>query len=31
MSSTQYTKAACGFPVLPNGPNGRVWAVQDFR
>lgn len=28
MSSTQYTKVACGFYVLPNG---KVWAVQDFK
>jgi hypothetical protein len=27
MSSTQYTKASCGFYTLPNGD---VWAVQDF-
>lgn len=28
MSSTSYTKVACGFVTLPNG---RVWAVQDFQ
>jgi hypothetical protein len=28
MSSTKYTKVACGFYTLPDG---RVWAVQDFR
>jgi len=28
MSSQQYTQAACGFHVLPNG---AVWATQDFR
>jgi hypothetical protein len=28
MSNPSYTKVACGFAVLPNG---RVWAVQDFR
>lgn len=28
MSSTSYTKVACGFHVLPNGD---VWAVQDFK
>ncbi|MGK4004538.1 CAP domain-containing protein [Sorangium sp. So ce1036] len=28
MSSTSYTKVACGFHTLPDG---RVWAVQNFR
>ena len=28
MSSTQYTKVACGFTVLGNG---KVWATQDFK
>lgn len=28
MSSTKYTKVACGFFTLPNGD---VWAVQNFR
>ena len=28
MSSTQYTKVACGFYTMPNGD---VWAVQDFQ
>jgi hypothetical protein len=28
MSSTQYTKVACGFHVLPDG---SVWAAQDFQ
>ncbi|MCC6848968.1 MAG: CAP domain-containing protein [Deltaproteobacteria bacterium] len=28
MTNPSYTKVACGFAVLPNG---RVWAVQDFR
>ena len=28
MSSTQYTKVACGFYTLPDG---SVWAVQDFH
>lgn len=28
MANPGYTKVACGFAVLPNG---RVWAVQDFR
>lgn len=28
MASTQYTKVACGFAVMPNG---SVWAVQDFQ
>jgi cysteine-rich secretory family protein len=28
MSSTQYTKVACGFHVLANG---KVWATQDFK
>ena len=28
MSSTQYTKVACGFYTLQDG---SVWAVQDFR
>ncbi len=28
MANPSYTKVACGFAVLPNG---RVWAVQDFR
>jgi hypothetical protein len=28
MSSTKYTKVACGFYTLPNG---KVWSVQDFR
>jgi hypothetical protein len=28
MSSTQYSRAACGFYVTPGG---KVWAVQDFR
>ena len=28
MSSTTYTRAACGFYVTPDG---RVWTVQDFR
>lgn len=28
MSSTSYTKVACGFYVTPQG---RVWTVQDFR
>lgn len=28
MSSTQYTKVACGFHVLANG---KVWATQDFQ
>ena len=28
MSSTSYTKVACGFYVTPGG---RVWSVQDFR
>lgn len=28
MSSTQYTKVACGFHVLPGG---NVWATQDFQ
>jgi hypothetical protein len=28
MSSTKYTKVACGFYVLPNG---KVWATQDFH
>ena len=27
MSSTQYTKVACGFYTAPNG---RVWAIQNF-
>jgi hypothetical protein len=28
MSSTQYTRVACGFYVTPNG---SVWAIQDFQ
>lgn len=28
MSSTQYSKVACGFSTLPDG---SVWAVQDFQ
>jgi hypothetical protein len=28
MSSTQYTKVACGAYMLPDG---KVWAVQDFQ
>ena len=28
MSSTQYTRVACGFYVTPDG---HVWTVQDFR
>lgn len=28
MSSTKYTKVACGFYTLPSG---KVWSVQDFR
>ena len=28
MANEGYTKVACGFHVLPDG---RVWAVQDFR
>lgn len=28
MANPGYTKVACGFAVLPNG---RVWAIQDFR
>jgi hypothetical protein len=28
MSSTSYTKVACGFHVLPGG---SVWATQDFQ
>ncbi len=28
MSSTKYTKVACGFTTLPDG---KVWAVQDFK
>jgi hypothetical protein len=28
MSSTSYTKVACGFHVLANG---KVWATQDFK
>ena len=28
MSSTKYTKVACGFYVTPNG---EVWSVQDFK
>ncbi len=28
MANPGYTKVACGFAVLPNG---RVWALQDFR
>jgi hypothetical protein len=28
MTSTTYTRVACGFSVLPNG---AVWAAQDFR
>jgi hypothetical protein len=28
MSSTMYTKVACGFHLLPDG---NVWAVQDFQ
>ena len=28
MSSTQYSKVACGFHVLPDG---SVWATQDFQ
>jgi len=28
MSSTSYTKVACGFVTLPNG---SVWAVQNFK
>ena len=28
MSSTQYTKVACGFTTLSDG---SVWAVQDFQ
>jgi len=28
MSSKSYTKVACGFYTMPNG---KVWAVQDFR
>lgn len=28
MSSSKYTKVACGFSVMQNG---SVWAVQDFR
>lgn len=28
MSSTSYTKVACGFYTLPSGD---VWAAQDFR
>jgi hypothetical protein len=28
MSSTSYTKVACGFTVTPQG---TVWAVQDFK
>jgi hypothetical protein len=28
MSSTQYTRVACGFHVLADG---SVWATQDFQ
>lgn len=28
MSSTQYTKVACGFTTTPNG---SIWAAQDFQ
>jgi hypothetical protein len=28
MSSTQYTKASCGYYVMPDG---SVWATQDFQ
>jgi hypothetical protein len=28
MSSTRYTRVACGFHVTPTG---RVWTVQDFK
>ena len=28
MSSTRYTRAACGFATAANG---RIWAAQDFR
>jgi hypothetical protein len=28
MSSTQYTRVACGFATAANG---RIWAAQDFR
>jgi hypothetical protein len=28
MSSSVFTKVACGFYVLPNG---NVWATQDFQ
>lgn len=28
MTSTEYTKVACGFYTLPDG---TVWAVQDFQ
>jgi hypothetical protein len=28
MSSTRYTRVACGFYVTPSG---RVWAIQNFR
>ena len=28
MSSTKYTKVACGFFTAPNG---QVWAVQNFQ
>jgi hypothetical protein len=28
MSSTKYTKVACGFYETPTG---SVWAVQDFQ
>jgi hypothetical protein len=28
MSSTKYTKVACGFWTTPKG---SVWAVQNFR
>jgi hypothetical protein len=28
MSSTKYTKVACGFATTPAG---KIWAVQDFK
>ena len=28
MSSTKYTKVACGFYTMPSG---KVWSVQDFK
>ncbi len=28
MSSTRYTKVACGYHTAPDG---QVWAVQDFQ